>query len=180
MSNGKKKGNKNERNLSKWWQNWSGLEFSRVPASGGLRWKKTDNISGDIICTDDRKARRFPFSIETKFYKDINFEHLILGNKKQRVIEFWEQAIEDGDRSDKIPILFMRYNMMPKNVWFTIVSLKVGNIILKKNKGKTEYPYFIIEHTKHRIMCFNSNDLQNLDYKEFIKTIKIGKRNGLK
>lgn len=179
MANGKKKGNRNERDLAKWWKNWTGLEFSRVPASGGLRWQKKDDICGDIICTDPRKSRRFPFSIETKFYKDINFEHLILGNKSAKIWEFWKQAKEDGERSGRVPILFMRYNNMPKDTWFTVVELKVFNIILKNSKSGLNHTYFIIEGKENRVACLNSNSLSAIDYKKLIKDIKIAKRNGI-
>lgn len=179
MANGKKKGNKNERDLTKWWKEWTSLEFSRVPSSGGLRWQRKDDITGDIICTDPRHSRRFPFTIETKFYKDINFEHLILGNKSAKIWDFWEQAKEDGERSNRIPILFMRYNNMPRNTWFIVVDLKVFNIFLKRAKKQIcTHTYFIIEDKAHRVVCLNSNSLLGTTYKEIIKDIKIAKRNG--
>lgn len=178
MANGKKKGNKNEREVAKWWEEWTGLEFSRVPASGGLRWQKKDDISGDIICTDPRKSRRFPFSIECKFYRDINFEHLILGNKTAKIWNFWEQALEDGVRSERVPILYMRYNNMPRNTWFIMVELKVFNLILKRAKGILNHTYFIIEGKEHRVVCINSHSLLAIEYKQLIKDIKIAKRNG--
>ena len=34
MANSKKKGSKNERDVCKFWKEWSGLSFTRVPASG--------------------------------------------------------------------------------------------------------------------------------------------------
>ncbi len=174
--NGKKKGNKNERNLCKWWQSWSGLEFNRIPASGGLRWNNTQNITGDIICTDERHSRRFPFSIEAKSYKDIRFEHLILGNKGVKVMEFWNQTKEDGIRGNKIPILFMRYNNMPSSVWFTIIPLNVYKLF-KLKLGVTKYPVIQIKTEDEEIILMNSEDLKNVDYKEFIIAIKKLRKN---
>ncbi|MAO08057.1 MAG: hypothetical protein CL596_05020 [Alteromonas sp.] len=176
MANSKGKGSKNERELCKWWEGWSGLEFNRVPASGGLRWKKTDNISSDIICTDDRYSRRFPFSIETKFYKDINFEHLILGNKKQRIIEFWEQVIEDADRANKIPLLFMRYNGMPKKTWFVALENIIYNKAKKCGLVKTDKAIFKVETGEYKFIIINSNDLLNIDFKKFSITCKKYRR----
>lgn len=175
--NGKKKGNKNERNLCKWWTAWSGLEFNRVPASGGLRWKNTENIVGDLICSDERHSRRFPFSIEAKSYKDIRFEHLVLGNKNVKVIEFWNQAKEDGIRGNKIPILFMRYNNMPSSTWFTVVSLKVYNL-WRKAGGVHSFPVIKISLEGEDIVLINSTDLQTVNYKEFIISIKKLRKNG--
>lgn len=179
MANGKTKGSKNEREVSKWWQEWSGMEFSRVPASGGLRWQKKDDISGDIICTDPRQSRRFPFSIEAKFYKDINFEHLILGNKKQKIIDFWGQAVEDGIRANRLPLLFMRYNGMPKQTWFVAMEPRVFKVMLSKVK-EMNYGYFEVTTDEGiQFVIINSNDLLTTDYKDFSLTIKKLKRTWL-
>ena len=178
--NSKKKGNKNERNLCNWWKDWSGLEFSRVPASGGLRWKNTDNICGDIIMTDERHSRRFPFSIEAKAYKDIRFEHLVLGNKKIKIIEFWNQAKEDALRGNKIPILFMRYNGMPASTWFTVLNESTYKVFLKYlDKNHKHQPIIKISFEDgENIYILNSDDLSTVNYKEFTITIKKLKRNG--
>lgn len=174
--NGKKKGSKNERNLSKWWQNWSGLEFGRVPASGGLRWKKTENITGDIIVTDERASRRFPFSIEAKSYNDIRFEHLILGNKKVKVLEFWQQSKDDAERGKKIPILFMRYNGMAASTWFIVINFRTYKT-WRKLGGVNKFPLAYIEMENEAIVLMNSNDFNNVNYNEFIKQLKITNRN---
>lgn len=173
MANGKAKGSKNERELAKFWKEWTGLEFARVPASGGLRWQKKDDITGDIICVDPRKSRRFPFSIEAKFYKDINFEHLILGNKKQKFIDFWEQAKEDGNRAKRIPLLFARYNGMPKMTWFVAMPIYLFKT-LQKMGVKMQGTYFIVNTPDDNFLLFNSNELLQIDFKEFsIKAKKI-------
>lgn len=164
MSNSKKKGNRGERDVAKWWETFTGYEFGRVPASGGLRWKKTDNITSDVICTDDKHSRRFPFSIEVKFYKDINFEHILLGNKKCKIKEFWDQAKSDADRGNKLPILMMRYNGMKKDQYFFCVDQKVSNLI-KNQKG----PMMYIEDTGLKLYIYMSSNIQVLDYKEIYK-----------
>lgn len=174
--NGKKKGNKGELALTKWWTQWSGFEFSRVPQSGGLRWQKQDDICGDIIITDERQSRRFPFSIESKSYKDINFEQMILGQKKNMVMGFWEQCKTDAERSKKYPILFMRYNGMKANTWFTVLRYEEFKYVDKK---LIDNPYFDIKGKDERIIIINSSDLIKTDYHKFIKQLKI-KRNGEK
>lgn len=175
--NSKSKGNKNERELCNWWKDWSGLEFSRVPASGGLRWKKKDDITGDVIMTDERHSRRFPFSIEAKSYKDIKFEALLLGTKKNKLIDFWEQAKEDGNRGNKLPILFMRYNGMPKSTWYTCITLPVFKIMKKDPNFK---PKAVIQFTLEdgeTIIMLNSTDITTIDYKQFIIAVKKHRRN---
>lgn len=179
MSNGKKKGAKNERELCKWFQSWSGYEFSRVPASGGLRWKNTENITGDIICSDDRYSRRFAFSVETKFHKDINFEHLILGNTKNKVLEFWKQAEEDGERGNKTPLLFMRYNGMPKNTWFVVIDANTYKHAYSFGLKDAENIIFNIFSPKHNLYVLNSSDMLKVNFKELsIKLKKLRRKNG--
>lgn len=176
--NSKKKGNKNERELAKWWKDWTGIEFSRVPSSGGLRWKKTDNITSDIICTDPHKSRNFKFNIETKFYKDINFEHLILKDnpKNIKIWEFWNQAKDDGKKANRIPILFMRYNSMPRSTWFVVVELRILNIVLKLlGKGVLEHTYFVVESPVDRVGIISSNMLNKVNYRKLHKYLRDGK-----
>ncbi len=177
MANGKKKGSKNERAVAAFWQEITGLEFSRVPASGGLRWQKKDDITGDIICTDPRKSRRFPFSIECKSYAAINFEHLILGNKKQRIIEFWDQAKEDGLRAKRIPILFMRYNMMPKDTWFVIIHKTIWKLAMKHGLKYAESAQFHITMPgQEDFVIMYSEDFKKIDLKKFMITCKKYRR----
>ncbi len=122
--NSRKKGSKNERNITKVLEQWTGYEFSRVPSSGGLRWGRKDDTVGDVICSDEKHSRYFRFTIEAKNHKDINFEHLLLPVKNSDIQKFWEQAKNDGDRAKKIPLLFMRYNGMKKDLHFVACTSK--------------------------------------------------------
>jgi Holliday junction resolvase len=176
MSNSKKKGNKAERELCKWWKDFTGMDFTRIPASGGLRWKGlTSATTGDLICADERHSRRFLFSIESKSYKDINFEHLILGNKKVIILDFWEQCKQDGLRANKVPILFIRYNGMPKQTWFIVISQKILSLI---SDFKPKNNYLIVKGQD--IVIINSNDLVNCNYIELHKKIKKNTNYGKK
>jgi Holliday junction resolvase len=176
MANSKQKGNKGEREVAKWWQEWTGMEFARIPSSGGLRWHSTHNTVGDIMCTHERHSRRFQFAIECKNYKDINFEHLILGNKKVKILEFWQQTQDDAERGDKIPILFMRYNGMPKGVYFVVISLAFYNIFYKDIKMDNDY--FIVPNRDFVIL--NSTDLLKRKYLDLHKNLKKHRKNGQK
>lgn len=143
--NSRNKGNKNERNLAKLFELWSGKKFSRTPSSGGLRWKNSQT-AGDIVCTTE--GHLFPFSIEAKNHREINFEHLLyIDNPK--ILEFWQQCVEDSQRADlkKIPILFMRYNGLPSDFHFVALETKVWSII--------------VEHLpqKHRRLVYHGGNL---------------------
>ena len=170
----KSKGNKNERDVAKYFKTWTGYDFGRTPQSGALRWKRAQAVSADIVCTDDKHGRRFPFSIECKFYKDINFEHLLLDNKKVKILEFWEQANDDAERSGKEPLLFMRYNGMAKNTWFVVMNTNVWDFI--SDKIKQENRVMRIESPESDFCIVNSGDLARVDY----KTLYIYIRKALK
>lgn len=166
--NSRKKGARGEKKAISVISKWTGLEFARVPASGGLRWKKADNISGDITCTDS--LHRFDFSIEVKNYKEINFEHLIMPQVQSRILEeFWPQCIADAQRGKKLPLLMIRYDgMKPANFFITIMRYKDFKR-LKKNLN-LKFPYFKL---KDKIFM-NPNLLLTTDYKAIKKiTTKI-------
>src|SRR5688572_26741286 len=123
--NSRKKGANGEKLAISWLCSWTGMKFVRVPASGGLRWKNTTNSVGDIIC--DEPNYIFPLSIEVKFVRDINFEHLLYhrnskNRKMPRIQQFWQQALNDSKRGKKRPFLMMRYNGMPSNTFFIVMG----------------------------------------------------------
>lgn len=178
--NSKSKGNKAERDAAKWWQEWTGYEFGRVPASGGLRWKKVENVTSDIICTHDKHSRRFPFSIEVKCYKDINFEHLLLGKKTSKIHKFWQQACRDSERANKLPCLMMRYNGMAKGEWFLCFEESLYELILdkfiKKNIANDVHTMMVttpeIEGSENLCICMASEVLKHISYKEIYKVTR--------
>lgn len=173
MANSKKKGSKNERELCKWFKSWTGYEFSRSPSSGGLRWQRKDDTVGDIVCTDERHSRRFGFSVETKFHKEVNFEHIVLGNKKVKVLEFWDQALEDAKRANKTPLLFIRYNGMPKQTWLVIINEDSYKLARKYGLKFHEKAIFRMDVVGYDTMyLLNSDDLLQVNYKELSIAVK--------
>jgi Holliday junction resolvase len=160
--NSRKKGAKNERNLCKVLQEWAKYEFTRTPASGGLRWKKTDNITGDIVCAEPNVI--FPFTIESKAYKEINFEHLLY-LKDTTIESFWAQAKTDSERGKKIPILMMRYDRLPKDFYFVVLSIQDFNKF-KKHLDLT-HPY--AKYVKHKLVVMHSDVLLKSNYKKLEK-----------
>ena len=125
--NSRNKGSRFERTIAKAWESWTGYKFSRTPGSGG--WAKAKDAMGDLVCTDEKHSRRFPFSIECKNYQEIKFEHILLGLRSCKIISFWEQATKDAKRCGKIPVLIMRYNSMPKGEAFFMVNKEVDSFL---------------------------------------------------
>lgn len=171
--NGKNKGNKAERMVAKWFSNWTGYEFSRVPMSGGLRWKKTDNISGDLTCSDPKHSRYFQLCVESKSYNDLDWDKLFR-NKKAQIQKFWEQCKSDSDRANKVPILFMRKNGMDKDMFYVFINYKTWKIIRSIHNQKFTYPIVIINggELNDKVVLINSGDLQKVDYKSLHKQLK--------
>ena len=179
--NSKAKGSKNERDICKWWEEWTGYDFSRVPSSGGLRWQRTLDTTGDILCSDKKHCLKFPFSIECKSYKEIKFEHVLLGNKSCDVLKFWEQASEDAKRGEKQPILMMRYNSMPKNEYFFVVSRWVGEILLSASDSESDRklltPYMTLRLPESKgLMIFMASKVA--DHTSYVKVYE-GLKEGL-
>lgn len=181
--NSRQKGSKNERDICKWWKAWTGYDFSRVPSSGGLRWSRTTDTTGDIICSDKKHYLRFPFSIECKNYKDINFEHILLGNKNAKVIQFWNQALEDSQRGGKLPILMMRYNGMKKGEYFFVVQPAIGKLIFDSMDvfSRVDINYMRIKYNSENLSIYMATDILKLSsyesvYRESRKQLKATKK----
>lgn len=173
--NSKKKGSRFERVICKVFTQWTGYEFQRVPQSGGLRWKKADNITSDVTCTDPKHSRRCLLSIECKSYQDIRFEHILLENKSCKILSFWEQASGDAERANKFPMLVMHYNGMPKEEAFVMVNWPTAKIML--DQGKLQKPRLAIQWASYTesqdvLYVFMLSDILNLDYKAFHKELR--------
>lgn len=172
--NGKKKGGKYERVVSKLFEDWTGYEFARVPQSGGLRWKATDNITGDILCSDPDHKNDYCLSVECKTRESIDFNHLLLPVKNCAILDFWEQSKSDAIRGKKIPIVVMRMNGMPKSTQFIILETRVFNSI--RIHLPMKHGYIKFNGKGERLIIFRSEDLFNSDYKK-VNQILIEKNN---
>lgn len=91
--NSKQKGSTYERRVAKLMTDWWGGEFSRVPASGGLRWGADQRVAGDIV---PPLRSNFPFVIECKKHEGWGLHNLLLNTGPIRT--WWEQVILDCTR----------------------------------------------------------------------------------
>lgn len=167
--NSKKKGNRFERVVCKFWEDWTGYEFQRVPQSGGLRWKNASDITSDVICTDKKHSRRFPFSIECKSHHDIRFEHCLLQLKTSKINEFWAQTTSDAKRGNKLPILFMKYNGMPKDEMFVVIGYE-NSLTIQANCKKPTMNIHNLNTENISLSIFMASDIvSNCNYQDFYK-----------
>lgn len=169
MVNSKRKGNKFERTVAKWMSDWTGYKFGRTPYSGANHQSR--DLASDVMCTDERHAHRCKISVECKCYKDIKFEHILLGTKGSEVEKFWNQATNDALRSAKVPILIMRYNSMPSNEFFMAVGEDLAKEFIPFVKD-TRYMVFNIGNKLNLYIFMASAVLNKVSYKRVHKLAK--------
>lgn len=170
-TNSKNKGSRFERVVAKAFEGWTGYAFSRTPGSGG--WAKAKDSFGDIVCTDTIHSKRFPFSIECKFYKELKFEHILLGNKSCKILEFWEQAKRDAKIISKAPILIMRYNSMPAGEAFCMLQKEVLDGILSKDGLKlVDKPIMYLDLPNESVAIIMFSDILSLPYSDVYKVMR--------
>lgn len=181
MSNSRRKGAKAERVASKVISKWTGKGFSKTPASGGLNWKKSF-VAGDVVCTTE--GHFCPFCFEVKSYSKIDFSHLINPKiKDPEILDFWAQAKRDAEKVNKIPMLMMRYNGLPKEFYFVVLDMVAFTIITTSfplEIGVTSLKYN--SNQKQSLIIIPSTDFFTLPYKgvRLIAKKLIRKRYGKK
>lgn len=176
--NSKAKGAKAERDLAKWWEKWTGYKFSRTPMSGG--WHKNTETTSDLVCVDEKHKRRFPFSVESKSHKEINFNDILKGNKSD-ILKWWDQCKGDALRGKKIPLLFMRENGMKKSTWFVVMNYQLYSSIWKGfNPEIIEGRVIYLFAEGQALFIIPSTTLEDLNYRKVYhkarKLIKNAKR----
>lgn len=127
--NSKQKGSSNERACARALQLWTGYKFVRVPASGGLRWQNSNNVTGDLIC--DEVGVDFSFSIETKHLQKLHTPRILPNDSK--LFTIWTQANDDSIRSGKLPMALLRKNDMPAGEYYLILDAAQGGTIMSMN-----------------------------------------------
>lgn len=114
--------------LGKWW----GFDFHRVPASGGLHWKGSNNVVGDIVAPLEAD---FPFVVECKKREEWTLENLFLNNKD--IKNWWGQVVGDAKESNKIPMLVFTRNRAK-----TFVMLPFNPLLIDEIE-KREFPLMV-------------------------------------
>lgn len=172
MANSKKKGSRFELKVSKWFTQWTKYTWNRVPMSGA--WHQNKDAASDITCVDEKHAHRCKISVECKNYKEINFEHVLLGNKSCDILKFWDQAVRDAKRAKKVPILCMRYNSMPAQEFFFVVGSDIAKVFYEKLDDKSNIMILNVPKIEELLYIFMASHVINhVDYKEVHKQAKL-------
>lgn len=165
--NSKRKGNRNELALSKWLSEWTGLQFQRVPASGGLGWKGSVQTIGDLVCTTPDVD--FPFTIETKSLKNIGLKTLKTAELRINscIFKHWEQCEREGKAAGKVPLFFVRDLYMKPNTWWVFMDSVIYDT------PSIPIDYFGNKGDVH-LIGFNSSKFEReLSYNEWLKKLNI-------
>lgn len=125
--NGKEKGNVFERKIAKIMTEWTGIKFERVPASGGLHWKKDNRVYGDIVCNDPE----FPLVIECKNRQAWSMDALITGSAE--VKKWWQQVKGDAEATGKKPVVIFTRNQRP--VYVMVYQRQFDNLFMRDGIG---------------------------------------------
>lgn len=174
--NSRKAGNRNELQLVEFFKKWTGWDFHRVPRSGGLHWAKDQRVTGDLVCPQEH-LNEFPFSVETKkrnpkvskkgkIRNVVDIGYLILDWDDCNLLDFWEQAVNDGLRADLEPIMFLRNGGMSKGLYYVFVWDALGKKLEKE---------FQISHLYVPVLGLavtNSFELLDVDCHDLFKFVK--------
>ena len=122
MVDSRAKGYRAEDALKKLLRLETGLNFQRTPGSGALN--ETHKLKGDVYIPNAANK----YCIEVKHYKDDHLTSKILTGKTPQLIEWWEQAVRQGEQVDMQPILFFKFN---NSKWFmaTMEALDIDRVI---------------------------------------------------
>lgn len=177
MANGKRKGSNYEREISKKLSLWLSNNkddsiFWRSQNSGGrhtIRYKKNQTLegqSGDIASTRGGISEDFlkVFSIEIKFYKDINLWGIIT-KSNGGILDFWKQADEQSRRVKKVPILITKENYKPT----LFISTRTFYDIMKKFKLEPDLEATL---SNQKIFIWKLESIMKVDPKKFMSFIK--------
>ena len=135
--NSKQKGNRNERMVAKLLTQWTGHEFVRVPASGGLQWKNRADVCGDVISSDP--DFNFHFSVETKHMSSLGLNSPIL-RKNSCIYTFMTQCQQAAQAVGKRPFLMVRENRMPKEKYYIFLPITITqNLWFREKYGIPQF-----------------------------------------
>lgn len=101
MSNpSKDKGSRAENAAKSILNNYTKLDFKRVPLSGA------SHIKGDLFLVNTNNK----YCIEVKHYKDDHLTSKILTNKESQFIKWWIQTIEQANKTKQEPLLIFKFD----------------------------------------------------------------------
>jgi len=156
MKNPRKKGKRAELAVAKLLEKWTGFKFNRTPNSGGLRWRKDQRVTGDIV-PGPRIKKIFPFSVEVKFNQSYDFSSLLRSPSSNKIIEHFSQSVADGRRCNREPLLVFRSNGMPRDEFYVAMRVPMFlNLVGMYTRPKKPLPVLMASEAGLVIMLWSS------------------------
>lgn len=164
-SKGTQKGNRGQRKAIQCLKKWARKKFKSTSQSG-MPGYNHDPHKGDILC--DTEGHYFPFCVEVKNYREIDFSHLLRpGKQGVLVLEFWAQCSSDAKNVKKIPMLMMRYDRLPADFFFIVVTEEFCGRLSMFDKAlciKKKLTFW--DRNGQNLIIIGSDQFFQLDYKE--------------
>jgi hypothetical protein len=104
MVDSREKGARAETAVAKELKRLTGIDFKRVPLSGGLH--ASHGLKGDLYIANSLNI----FCIEVKHYKADHFTSKIFTDKMPQLIEWWEQTIRESAQISRKPLLIFKFD----------------------------------------------------------------------
>lgn len=82
----------------------TGLQWERVPGSGALDPKHL--LKGDLYVP----GRTNLYAVEVKGYAEDHINSTLLTGKNPQLLEFWKQAVRQGEQLNKKPLLVFKFD----------------------------------------------------------------------
>lgn len=82
----------------------TGLNWERVPGSGALDPKH--QLKGDLYVP----GRTNLYAVEVKGYAEDHINSTLLTGKNPQLLEFWKQAVRQGQQVNKKPLLIFKFD----------------------------------------------------------------------
>lgn len=155
-------------------QKWTHKKM-KSSSQSGMPGYNHDPHKGDILC--DTEGHLFPFTVEVKFYKDINFCQLLQPNLKNvLILEFWDQVSGDAKICKKVPMLMMRFNGLPKDFFFIVITERFFQQILLELQVASPDNLTTLQYKNYTLLeplvLMGSDFFFAPDYKEIKKIAK--------
>lgn len=82
----------------------TGLQWERTPGSGALNEKH--GLKGDLYVPNKENL----FCVEVKNYEEDHLTSQILTSKDPQLLEWWSQAVRQGEQVNRKPLLIFKFN----------------------------------------------------------------------
>ena len=114
MVDSRQKGARAEAGLVSQLKKDTNLNWKRVPGSGAL--DAAHGLKGDVYVPNEKNF----WCIEVKHYKDNHLTSKVLTDKTPQLLEWWKQAVRQGEQTTKDPILFFKFD---RSKWFVMMLI---------------------------------------------------------